>query len=851
MHREGRGFLLSPIAGDDDRGGEKSPPFSARNQGFAFAETGGSLPPHVSGHATGNMGGGRDPPHSRRNQGGLCPPWFRAEKGGNFSPPRSSSPATGEGRNPLSSLRILGSPLHPTSGNFKASPLSTKNSLHFFVACSFKYALKHLVSPHQRLINSNLPHGKCTPFLVTRNQTFRVYCDSQTKEMQIRKFSPILESMLLSGNGIIPSKEWKTVPDIWRTSAEKFGDRVALVDPYHDPPTNMTYKQLEQEILNFSEGLRVVGLKPEEKIALFADNSCRWLVADQGIMATGAINVVRGSRSSVEELFQIYNHSESVALVVDDPVLYSRISETFRARATVRFVILLWGEKSSIKDVAAAEIPVYSYNEITSLGHESHTALVHSEDARKQYIYETISSDDVATLVYTSGTTGNPKGVMLTHENLLHQITNLWDIVPAVPGDRFLSLLPPWHAYERACEYFIFTHGTEQVYTTIKNLKEDLQRYQPNYLISVPLVYETLYRGIQKQFNTSSAARKLVALLFLRFSLAYMEAKRIYEGKCLTKDPEQPSLLVSLFDWFWARITAAILWPLHMLAKKIVYSKIHSAIGISKAGISGGGSLPSHVDKFFEAIEIKVQNGYGLTESSPVVAARRPNCNVLGSIGHPIKHTEIKVVDAETDKVLPYGSKGIVKARGPQVMKGYYKNPLATKQVLDENGWLNTGDIGWICPHHSVGRSRNARGVIVLEGRAKDTIVLSTGENVEPSEIEEAALRSSLIQQIVVIGQDQRRLAAIIVPNKEDILSEAKRLSKVDSDASEISKETMTSLFHEELRKWTSECSFQIGPILVVNEPFTIDGGLMTPTMKIRRDKVVSQFKEQIDNLYK
>ncbi|XP_022869984.1 probable acyl-activating enzyme 16, chloroplastic [Olea europaea var. sylvestris] len=722
-----------------------------------------------------------------------------------------------------------------------------------FVASSRdpRYPLKHLVSPHHRLINSNLLYRKCRPHLVTRIQTLQVYCNSQAKEMQIRKFSPILENMLLSGNGVLPSKEWKAVPDIWRTSAEKFGDRVALMDPYHDPPTNMTYKQLEQEILNFSEGLRVIGLKPEEKIALFADNSCRWLVSDQGIMATGAINVVRGSRSSVEELLQIYNHSESVALVVDDPVLYNRILETFHSRATIKFVILLWGQKSSIRDVAAAEIPVYSYDEITSLGRESHTALLLSEDARKQYIYESIGSGDIATLVYTSGTTGNPKGVMLTHKNLLHQITNLWDIVPAVPGDRFLSLLPPWHAYERACEYFIFTHGVEQVYTTMKNLKEDLQSYQPHYLISVPLVYETLYRGIQKQFTTSSAVRKLVALLFLRISLAYMEAKRIYEGKCLTKNLQQPSFLVYLLEWLWARISAAILWPLHMLAKKIVYSKIHSAIGISKAGVSGGGSLPSHVDKFFEAIEIKVQNGYGLTESSPVVAARRPNCNVLGSIGHPIKHTEIKVVDAETDKVLPFGLKGIVKVRGPQVMKGYYKNPLATKQVLDENGWLDTGDIGWICPHHSVGRSCAAAGVIVLEGRAKDTIVLSTGENVEPAEIEEAALRSSLIQQIVVIGQDQRRLAAIIVPNKEEILSEAKRLSKVESDASEVSKEISTSLLHEELRKWTSECSFQVGPILVVNEPFMIDSGLMTPTMKIRRDKVVSQFKEEIDSLYK
>ncbi|KAL7145300.1 hypothetical protein ABFS83_07G072000 [Erythranthe nasuta] len=712
--------------------------------------------------------------------------------------------------------------------------------------------LSQLLLPHHKSIRPPLLNNTRRSFVVAKPRNFRVRCDSQTKEIEIRKFSPDLESDVIPGNGVLPSNELTTIPDIWRSSAQKFGDRVALVDPYHKPATNMTYKQLEQEILNFCEGLRVIGLKPEEKLALFADNSCRWLVSDQGIMATGAINVVRGTRSSSEELLQIYNHSESVALVVDNPEMYNRIVETFQSRATVRFVVLLWGEKSSIpNDESATDIPIYSYEEIINFGHENRALLLRSEDARKQYIYKTISSDDVATLVYTSGTTGNPKGVMLTHRNLLHQVSNLWDIVPAVPGDRFLSMLPPWHAYERACEYFIFTHGVEHVYTSVQKLRDDLRRYQPHYVISVPLVYETLYSGIQKQINTSSAARKLVALLFLKISLAYMDAKRIYEGKCLARNLEQPSHLFALFDWLRAGIVAAVLWPLHTLAKIIVYRKIHSAIGISKAGVSGGGSLPPHVDRFFEAIDIKVLNGYGLTESSPVVAARRPTCNVPGSIGHPIPHTEIKVVDVDTDKVLPYGSKGIVKVRGPQVMKGYYKNPLATKKAIDEEGWLNTGDIGWISSPHSRGRSRQTGGVIVLEGRAKDTIVLSTGENVEPAEIEEAALRSSIIQQIVVIGQDQRRLGAIIVPNKEEILLQAKRISLVEADASELIKQKQINLVHEELRKWTSDCSFQVGPILVVDEPFTIDSGLMTPTMKIRRDRVVSLYKEQIDNLYK
>ncbi|KAJ6734555.1 ACYL-ACTIVATING ENZYME 16 CHLOROPLASTIC-RELATED [Salix purpurea] len=709
--------------------------------------------------------------------------------------------------NPMTTAIVLSVSSFPTNQMSMVS--STFSSNYGGTDFSKRYAALLFLFPHYNFKNFKISHERFSNGLSSR-RGFRVSCETKTEETKIRRCSPYLERTLVSSNGALTSDDWRAVPDIWRSSAEKYGNRIAVVDPYHDPPTSLTYKQLEQEILDFSEGLRVIGVEPDEKLALFADNSYRWLVTDQGMMAMGAVDVVRGSRSSVEELLQIYIHSESVALAVDNPELYKEIIE---------------------------------------LGQESHKAF--SDTDGKLYKYETISSDDIATVVYTSGTTGNPKGVMLTHKNLLHQINNLWDAVPAQPGDRFLSMLPPWHAYERASEYFIFMHGTEQVYTTVRNLKIDLQQYQPDYMISVPLVFETLYSGIQKQLSTSSTLRKILAFMFIKISLAYMEMKRIYEGTYLTRSRKEPSYFVSMLDWLWARIIAAILLPVHKLAKKLVYSKIHSAIGISKAGISGGGSLPSHVDKFFEAIGVVVQNGYGMTESSPVTSARRRNNNVLGSVGLPIRHTEFKIVDAETGEALPHGSKGIVRVRGPQVMKGYYKNPLATKQAIDEDGWLNTGDIGWIAPYHSRGRSRRCGGVIVLEGRAKDTIVLLTGENVEPLELEESAMRSSLIQQIIVIGQDQRRLGAIVVPNKDEVLEAAKKCSIIDQDATELSKKQITSLLYEELRKWTSECSFQIGPILVIDEPFTIDGGLMTPTMKIRRDKVIALYEEQIANLYK
>ncbi|CAN8324390.1 unnamed protein product [Cochlearia groenlandica] len=740
--------------------------------------------------------------------------------------------------NPDSSFFTIASSFSSFSSSSSSLPrASTKMSSSSSLGSST--ILSH-VSPSREshLLRFRFGDGHRRRFPSSRR--FRIH--SVSKEKEVSSSSSFLKSSSLSGDdGALQSSEWKAVPDIWRSSAEKYGDKVALVDPYHDPPLRLTYKQLEQEILDFAEGLRVVGAKADEKIALFADNSCRWLVSDQGIMATGAVNVVRGSRSSVEELLQIYRHSESVALVVDNPEFFNRIADTFTSKASPRFMILLWGDKSSLA-TQGMQIPVYSYTEITKLGQERRTQFSGSNETRNSE-YESIHSDVTAAIMYTSGTTGNPKGVMLTHRNLLHQIKHLSAYVPAEVGDRFLSMLPSWHAYERACEYFIFTRGVEQMYTSIRFLKDDLRQYQPHYLISVPLVYETLYNGIQKQIASSSAARKFLALTLIRVSLTYMEMKRIYEGMCLTKEQKPPMYIVALVDYLWARVVATLLWPLHMLAKRLIYNKIHSSIGISKAGISGGGSLLFHIDKFYEAIGVNLQNGYGLTETSPVICARTLSCNVLGSAGHLMHGTEFKVVDPETNNVLPPGSKGIVKVRGPQIMKGYYKNPLTTKQVLNESGWFNTGDTGWIAPRHSTGRSRRCGGLIVLEGRAKDTIVLSTGENVEPLEIEEAAMRSSLIDQIIVIGQDQRRLGAIIIPNKEVA-------ERVDPETSKLTKEKLKSLVYEELRKWTAECSFQVGPVLIADEPFTIENGLMTPTMKIRRDKVVAKYKDDIHKLF-
>lgn len=612
---------------------------------------------------------------------------------------------------------------------------------------------------------------------------------------------------------------------------------------------DITFKQLKQEILEFSEGLRQAGIHPDEKVALFADNSCRWLIADQGVMAMGAINVVRGSRSSVEELSLIYSHSDSVALVVDNEELCNKLLPSFNASSTLRFIVLLWGDKTSLLKDAGANLPIYTYEEFLATGFQSQKSLSASNDSVPSLCYQEIQSHDVATIVYTSGTTGNPKGVMLTHSNLLHQVVYLWEVVQPDPGDRFLSLLPPWHIYERSTEYFSLSRGSEQVYTNIKCLKEDLKRYPPHYMVSVPLVFDSLYSGVQRELSSTSNFRRLIASAMIGTSMIYMNLKRLYEGRALIRVRVQTMQIKAAMEWLVARIGAALLHPLHILAHFLVYRKILSAIGIKKAGINGGGSLPLHVDKFFEAIGITLLNGYGLTESSPVVAARNVENNVLGTVGKMLSETEIKIVDLKSGETIPDGEKGLIKIRGPQVMKGYYKNEDATRKAIDARGWFDTGDLGWLCPEIKAGAGCLCGGNLVLDGRAKDTIVLSTGENIEPTVIEEAAMQSKFIQNIMVVGQDQRRLGALIVINKDELKSSG--FLDAEERHADASHQSLRKLIYSELQKYTLDCPAMIGPFLLLNEVFTVDNGMLTPTMKVRRDIVASKYQSEIENLFK
>jgi long-chain acyl-CoA synthetase len=644
----------------------------------------------------------------------------------------------------------------------------------------------------------------------------------------------------------------QSLPEIWPLAAQRFGNIVALNDPhavgaYGAKPSTLTYAQLYQQIRQFAAGLQALGFQASwdetgipTRIALFADNSPRWLIADQGIITAGAANVVRSAQAEREELLYILEDSGSIGLVVENLALLKRLGDRLDS-LPLQLVILLSEEQPPEGET----LKILNYSQLIAAG------------ASYPLTPVTHKRETLATLLYTSGTTGKPKGVMLTHGNLLHQVINIGAVWVPEPGDRILSILPSWHAYERAAEYFILSQGCTQIYTNLRNVKKDLREFKPHLMVGVPRLWESIYEGVQKQFREQPANKQRLVQNFLSASQRYIEARRLAQG--LSLNNLQPSAIQRLT----ASIQAAALWPVHQLGDKLVYQKVREATGGNiKHVISGGGSLARHLDDFFEIIRVDVLVGYGLTETSPVTNVRRPWSNLRYSAGPPMPHTEIRIVDPETRKPLPQGQQGLVMARGPQVMQGYYKKPEATAKAIDAEGWFDTGDLGWVTPQNH----------LVLTGRAKDTIVLSNGENIEPQPIEDACLRSPYIDQIMLVGQDERSLGALIVPNLEALKQWAAsqnlglRLPDsvtqgTDAPAQEFrttidlhSKEVQ-SLFRDELNREVKNRpgyrpDDRIGPFELILEPFSQENGMMTQTLKIRRPVVMEHYRDIINGMF-
>jgi long-chain acyl-CoA synthetase len=617
-----------------------------------------------------------------------------------------------------------------------------------------------------------------------------------------------------------------SIPEIWAIVAqrEQIADVVAVQDPHAKPAVAYSYRELYRQIQQFATGLQVLGIQPDSHVALFADNSPRWLIADQGIMTAGAANAVRGAQADRDELLFILIDSQSIALVVQDQALLKKLAGA--DPLPVQLVILLTDETPE----PIAGLNILNFSQVMERG-----AAALLQPAQRQ-------RSDLATLMYTSGTSGKPKGVMLSHGNLMSQVVNCVTVVQPQPGERVMGILPIWHSYERTFEYFTFSQGCTQIYTSIRHVKKDMKDLHPHYMVGVPRIWESIYEGVQKQFREQPAGKQRLIQFCLGASQRFIEARRIVQGLDLKQ------LHPSVGQRLAASLQLPGLWLSHQLGDRLIYQSIRAGMGGKfKYIVSGGGSIAEHLEDFFEIVGIEILGGYGLTETSPITHVRRPWHNLRGADGQPLPQTETQIVEPDTQQPLPIGQQGLVLIRGPQVMQGYYDNPQATAKAIDPDGWFNTGDLGWVTDQDD----------LIITGRAKDTIVLTNGENIEPEPIEDACLRSAYIQQIMLVGQDQRSLGALIVPNLEALekWAVAQKLEIQPEQAIDLDHRAVQDRFRQELTREVKNrpgyrADDRIGPFRLISEPFSQENGMMTQTLKIRRHIVMDRYHDMIVEMF-
>jgi long-chain acyl-CoA synthetase len=565
-----------------------------------------------------------------------------------------------------------------------------------------------------------------------------------------------LPLMLRRRVGETPDLIAQYVKDKGRTFLERDGSA-----PENGTYRPKSYRQFYDEIRYAAGGLRELGVRRGDLIGIIADNRQEWMVADFGILSLGAADVPRGGDATAQELIYILGSTVCAVVFAENQKqvrkLLSIRGELPALKTLVTFDPL---DEETEGEAAAAGLGTVYFPSLLALG-QKHEALKPGDVEAEM---DRGSPGDLASIIFSSGTTGEPKGVMLSHGNFLFQLPAFAPVFDLKPGDIWLSVLPVWHVYERCIEYviFFFKNGIAYSKPIAPVLMADFLAVRPQWMVSVPRVWEAVMDGINRSVRQTGGLKKRVFDLCVSYGLVFTYFKDLafgllpnFHGRIRALDAA-----AGFLPWL-------LLLPGYGVAAALVFRPLRERLGGRfKAGMSGGGSLPAKVDHFFNAVGIRLQEGYGLTETAPLVSARRWRQARRGTIGQVLLNTEVRVVD-QKGRSLPPGRNGIICVRGGQVMKGYYQKPEATAAALSADGWLNTGDIGMLT-HDSELR---------ITGRAKDTIVLRGGENVEPVPIELKLRESGYIFQCAVVGQDQKYLAALVVPVRTALMAFAEENS--------------------------------------------------------------------------
>jgi long-chain acyl-CoA synthetase len=637
----------------------------------------------------------------------------------------------------------------------------------------------------------------------------------------------------------------ETIPDLLKEIKETYPEYPAQYSKdaegvFH--PT--TYAELYRQVTELGSGLLALGIKKGDHVGLISDNRKEWFVCDLAILSIGAADVPRGCDSTQQEIAYILGFAECRTVFAENEAQLEKILGSKKDIPTLKRIVVLdesfhpsEGLSDRIRELIGG-VEIMAFRDLMDQGREYLEK--HPDDFEEAG--NPINKDDLATIIFTSGTTGEPKGVMLSHEAFLNQVRGVPKLIHVGPGDIWLAVLPVWHSFERIMQYVALGTASALAYSKPigKIMLEDFQKIRPTWMASVPRIWSSVKAGVYRNVTAEGGIKKALFLFFV--AVAGFHASLEYMVRGLLPQFKRRSRIL---DFSVAIIPYILVYPLRALGSVLVFKKIKQKLGGRfVAGISGGGALPPDVDKFFAAAGILLLEGYGLTETAPVLGVRAQDHPVPGTVGPIFPGMEIKIVD-EQGNTLPPGNKGLVKARGPQIMMGYYRKPELTDQIIDDEGWLDTGDLGMLTHNNE----------LKIMGRAKDTIVLLGGENIEPNPIEQKLQESGYIDQSIVLGQDQKFLAALLVPNFDEIETFAKEnnVSYMNIDDL-IECPEIIELFNDEIYELVSTKNGfkpfeRIFRFKLLTKPFEL-GDELSQKQEIKRHVITEKYDKEIRELF-
>lgn len=551
----------------------------------------------------------------------------------------------------------------------------------------------------------------------------------------------------------------------------------------------------KERVQNFAMGLYKLGVRPGDNVAIHSENSTEWLICDLAVLSIGAANVPIYSTQPGDQIKYILENSDAVVHIVSNDELFADTKPLIKDVKSIKSVISIHGSKHK---------KLKPFEKVMEMGRE----LLGKKADLLDTLIKDIKPDDLATLIYTSGTTGMPKGVMLTHDNIASNVEASLEKLPFpvedFKGKNVLSYLPLSHVFERMIEYMYLSMGSRIYYIEkIDDIRDDFAHVQPFFFATVPRLLEKIHTGVKVKGQEMSGLKK---------NLYYWA---IYKTE--NYDPEHPPSGLGAIK--------------QKIADKLIYSKIRELFGYELKGmVSGGAALSPEVFKFINAIGFNCVQGYGLTETSPVITVQTPGEMRVGSSGKPLRNVQVRI--AEDKEIL---------TKGPHVMRGYYKNEEKTKEVFTDDGWFKTGDIGKI----------DEDGFLFITDRKKSMFKLSTGKYVAPQNVENVISNSGFIDQIVVIGFQRKFCSALIVPSYDNVIKRLKRDGyKPEKPYSEDEK--VRKLISEEIDKANKQLSpwETVKKFVLLEEPLKIESGELTPTMKVKRPVIHEKYKQEIDSMY-